>query len=477
MTATFSTLLELDRDLARDGHHELTPWWREQLERFYSHPTARTLVARVGRGGTKSTSAVKVSLNETLFGEWRIPPGEVHWFVLVSISKDEAAARLLLIESYLRTLGEKFERAGDTITLENQPRGWKVLACQVAAVSGPRAFGFSADELAKWRSADKLSNPAPDVVASATAMTITHPRARRLLVSSPVGLTDFHFKRFELGDTAEQLTVQAPTWIANPSVTEEQTHALEPDERIWKREYAAIPQAGALSVFEPQAIMRAFVWPAQMNEPAGRVGIVDASSGKKDAWTWSVVGWRVVEGVTKLVVDRIGGFEGAFWAQKTGEQIVADVAETFKRWGIHRVHGDQRESLMLAAAFHRHGLRFVEHPWTATGKEQAVSVVRRWLADSLLVLPEHEKLRDELLDFEERTTNAGAFTFGARGSGHDDFVALLITAAMADLERQLPGSPNRRRMSMVEALQKWSERERQELYRKAAGLPAVRGAS
>jgi hypothetical protein len=30
---------------------------------------------------------------------------------------------------------------------------------------------------------------------------------------------------------------------------------------------------------------------------------------------------------------------------------------------------------------------------------------------------------------------------------------------------------------MVEALQKWSERERQELYRKAAGLPAVRGAS
>jgi hypothetical protein len=32
-------------------------------------------------------------------------------------------------------------------------------------------------------------------------MTITHPQARNLLVSSPMGLTDYRYKRFELGDT------------------------------------------------------------------------------------------------------------------------------------------------------------------------------------------------------------------------------------------------------------------------------------
>jgi hypothetical protein len=73
-----------------------------------------------------------------------------------------------------------------------------------------------------------------------------------------------------------------------------------------------------------------------------------------------------------------------------------------------------------------------------------------------LVLPEHEQLRDELLEFEERSTTTGAFTFGARGSGHDDYVALLLTAAMADGQRQLQGSPARAN-KMVEALRRLAD--------------------
>ena len=68
-------------------------------------------------------------------------------------------------------------------------------------------------------------------------------------------------------------------------------------------------------------------------------------------------------------------------------------------------------------------------------------MVRRWLADDLLVLPDHEKLRRQLLAFEEKITPSGALTFGARGAGHDDYVALLLTAAMADAAGHLRGSP------------------------------------
>jgi hypothetical protein len=466
MTATFDTLLALDDELVCAGHHPVSPWWREQLARFYAHPTARTLVARVGRGGTKSHVSTKVSLNETLFGDWPVPPGEVHWWVMVSVSKEEAAARIGLIERFLLDLREPYDRNGEAITLRDRPRGWRVLACQVASTSGPRAFGYSADELCKWRSADRLANPAPEVLATMAGMSVTHPTARKLLVSSPLGMTDAHYKRFQLGDTDAQLVCEAPTWIANPSVTEQQTHELEPDERIWKREYAAIPQAGALAVFEPEAIVRAFEWPATMDEPLGRAGIIDASSGKKDTWSYGVCGWRDVAGVRSLVFDKLGGIEGAFWKQRSGERIVADVAETFKRWGVRDVHGDQRESLMLGAAFARHGLRFHEHPWTQPDKERAVGSVRRWLADGVLFLPEHEKLRDELLEFEERTTTTGAFTFGARGSGHDDFVALLLTAAMADASRYLRGSPSRKQPSMYEALMASAKRGRLEQIRR-----------
>ena len=71
-------------------------------------------------------------------------------------------------------------------------------------------------------------------------------------------------------------------------------------------------------------------------------------------------------------------------------------------------------------------------------KPPAVERVRRWLADGALSLPAHDQLRNELLGFEERVTASGAFTFGARGSGHDDYVSLLITAAMADAKGMIP---------------------------------------
>src|SRR5690606_16553011 len=101
-----------------------------------------------------------------------------------------------------------------------------------------------------------------------------------------------------------------------------------------------------------------------------RVGIIDASSGKKDSWTWGICGWRTVGGTTRLVFDRVDGFEGAFWAQRSGEDVVSLVADHMRALGVTTVIGDQRESLMLGAAFRRHDLAFHEIPWTNANKER-----------------------------------------------------------------------------------------------------------
>ncbi len=235
MTASAASLFELDARLAAAGHHPLTVFWREQLARFYGHTSAHTLVGRVGRGGAKSHTSAKVALNETLFGDWAIPPGERHFWAFASRTKDEATQRLLLLESFLRALRVRFETKGDEIALLDSPRGFRVFACQVGAVSGFRCFGYSADELAKWNV--EGVNPSGEVCASLNAMTITHPGARRLLVSSPLGLSDYHAQRFDRGDATDQVTVYAPSWVANPDgITEPATHDAEPDERIRKRE-------------------------------------------------------------------------------------------------------------------------------------------------------------------------------------------------------------------------------------------------
>jgi hypothetical protein len=385
----------------------------------------------------------RVAVAWALYGPWQVPPGDLAVFAFVSVSLIEASARLRTIESILTALSVPFRRTGDGIELTGERRVlFRCFACTTTSVVGFTAIGIVADEVCAWRSADDAANPASEVLSYLSPTMATQPWAFAALISSPRSTDDLHYELFEKGDTDDQQVAEAPTWIANPTLTEAETHALEPDLRVWSREYAAIPQASVLGAFDADAVERAFQPRPQLAtaQRHGRVLVIDASSGRKDTWAGAIAGWSVGDR-PYLVVDQIDGIEGRFWQQLSGDAVVERFATLAKNVGVHQVHADQRESLMLSAAFQRHGLKFVEHPWTATNKPAAVATLRRWLAEGTLVLPEHRKMRAELLRFEERSTPAGGFTFGARGSGHDDYVALLITLALAESARQLSGSP------------------------------------
>ena len=302
MPATFESLLELDGALVAADHHPLTPWWRAQMRRFYEHPTARTFVAQVGRGGIKSHTSAKVALNETLFGDWRVPPGETHFWAFVSRSKDEASQRLQLLEQFLRDLHVPFDSDGDQIVLRDEPRGFRVFGCSIGAVSGFRSFGYSADELSKW-SVEGV-NPSEEVCVSLNAMSVTHPGARQLLVSSAFGMLDYHFDRHAEGDKRDQLVANAPTWVANPSVSQEQTRRLERNPKIWAREYAAQPQAGASSAFDANAIAESFCPRDTTARRDRRIIVLDPSSGRKDSWTWGRLRLESSPGRSRLALVR-----------------------------------------------------------------------------------------------------------------------------------------------------------------------------
>jgi hypothetical protein len=114
----------------------------------------------------------------------------------------------------------------------------------------------------------------------------------------------------------------------------------------------------------------------------------------------------------------------------SADKIAERIAELAHREKIRMVIADQREALALSSVFAKQGLGYVSIPWTNPAKIGAVESVRRWLREDTLVLPEHEKMRRELRAFEEKVTPSGALTFAGRGE-HDDYVALLLTAAMA----------------------------------------------
>ena len=267
MSATFQTLRAVDAELvARTGQFPLSPFWLDFAERGYAHPTASTWVGQVGRGGAKSYFSRRVALNETIYGDWHIPSGERHYFLFGSENTDEAAQRLAGLETDLKALNIDHKRDGDEIRLLDVPRGFIVRAGRIGAFSGFRAFGYSLDELSKWRFDPTLANPAGELMSSAAAMLVTHIRSttdrpKRLLLSSPFSVVDAHYEAFARGETADQIVVNAPSWVANPGITEAETRKLEPDESVWLREYKAIPSAAAGLAFGDPGLVEACFGP------------------------------------------------------------------------------------------------------------------------------------------------------------------------------------------------------------------------
>lgn len=496
-------LWAMDAVLVAAGFPATSPWWRAQVERFFRALAAgqtgrcRQWIVRVGRRGGKSSTLCRLAVAWALYGTWSVPPGDVGVVAFVSVSKDEAGQRLRTIRAILDALGVPYDQRGEELQLRDRPAVFKVFACTVAAVSGFTAIMVIGDEVAKWRDAESGANPATEVLASLRPTTATQAFAPFVLSSTPLGTLDAHATAFDAGDTDYQLTSYAESWTANPTLTREACERLEPDPRVFAREYQALPQASLSSAFDPVAVLRALRHPP-VGQLFQQIGIVDASSGGGDAFSWGRAGYVVpmsdaprwlMEKVPRrnlvrtskngiieeqwvddlndlierpvfdangrqvespewyrasrpvLVFHKIDAFEGRFAGTIAGSEIVRRIAADFRRAGVRVVLGDQREAFFLHGEFQRNGLRFIPLTWTNALKIEGVTRLKRMFAENAIVLPQREKLKKELLNYAERVTASGAITYSARGSGHDDEAALLITCALGELEKLLPGSP------------------------------------
>ena len=433
---TFAHFLELDAALVSAGFPPTPPWWLEQLEGFYAHPTARRLVARVGRGGVKSTTAVKFALCELLFGSWQVAPGERHWGVFVSVRSDEAMARLRQAETMCQALGIESRLVGDELRFEHLPLGMKVFPGTVGAVSGPRAVCKVGDEVSKWWSDDRKANPAREVIASMRAMSVTHAGAREFLVSSAFGTVDYHHELVEAGTNEQQLVVEAPTWIANPSITEEQTHELEPDTAIWSREYAAKPGVTVTNAFDPADLAACF-GRAPLGDEVRAFISTDFSSLRNDGTAY-IAGHETHVG--ELVIREVDGWDGEQLRHVEMDDLVATIAKRARFWGCKTVFGDQREEASLRSLFAKHKLVFKSYAWTEKSKDAAVMMLRRLKRERKLVIcseqptPTPSKapvLRRQLAGMKAHLTPSGRTHYATNGL---DYASALITLAHAGLE-------------------------------------------
>lgn len=424
---------EVDRQLVAAGFPPTSPWWRETFEAFY-RSGKRQLVARVGRRGGKSSSFSRLAVVEALYGDHQVPPGDTGVVAIVSTDRQEAASRLTTIQAILDALGVAYAPWGDGaigIRLVGRRIGVRVYTASIKGVSGFTSIFVLCDEVAKWKDADLGANPATQVLASIRPTMRTQRNARIVLSSSPFGMLDAHYDAFEAGETPLQIVAHAPTWIANPTITEAETRADEPDESTWLREYAAIPQAEIEEGLLSEAILDRATRAGPLDVPRAQghhyVATIDPAT-RGNAWTLAVL-TRGPDRVRRVVLCR--EWRGTRAMPLEPSSMLAEIRELLRPYGLRWLSSDQFAGDALRELARQQGLTLSLEPWTSVAKREAYENLRTMLLDEELELPPDDAVKTDLLGIRKSLTRNGVtYELATQGARHSDYAPAIAMAAM-----------------------------------------------
>ena len=386
-TDILQRLDELDVVLTKKGFPPTSDWWRNTFRRWYSSKK-KQLCIRAGRRGGKSSSLCRLAVCEALYGEHDIPPGDIGVVAIVSTRRTEALERLRTIRAILDALGEKYTAKVESIELHDRSVVFSVFTASVAGVSGFTGIFVLCDEVAKWRDASTGANPAKEVIASIRPTLLTQRNAKIVLSSSPMGKKDAHALEYAKGETSLQCIGFAETWIANPSVTEDDTHVLEPNPLIWAREYAAIPQ----DEDEDSIITSA------MLEPCTRVWgalAVDDRHTYAAALDMRSEPWA-------LAIGCLG--DGAVRRIATTKACAtfAEVRESLSAYGLKHVYCPDFAETSMREEATRESVGLASEPWPTSQLADLYEELRTLAQGGKLDLPAFDEVRAALVGIRER---------------------------------------------------------------------------
>jgi len=199
----------------------------------------------------------RVIVAETAFGEHTASAGTTLTYMIVAQDRRESKKQIGTCADILKAIGVGHVRKAESVVLTNRGREIAVFTATVRGVSGPTAIGALCDEVAKWTD-DDGANPGLEVLRSLKPTMLTQHNAKLWLISSPWSVTDPHYDMFEESTTSAaewRPPFWAPTWVANPSETEERTHERETHALYWRCEYYGVPvPSGEHSFFAADAV-------------------------------------------------------------------------------------------------------------------------------------------------------------------------------------------------------------------------------
>jgi hypothetical protein len=396
----------LERALAEHKWPAMSPWWVDTFGSFYESDR-KQLVIRAGRRAGKSSSLCRVAVVEALYGEHIIPPGDQGVVGIVSVSRDEAGQRLKTIKEILDVLGVKYRPAGEgAIELEHKRITFKVFSASISGVVGGTWVLGICDELARWRDADSGANPATQVLASLRPTMATQPNAKLFLSSSPLGTSDAHADAFAKGDTQRQATAYCPTWIGNPFVSESETHELEEDDELWKREYQAIPVEGSEQSIFSSAILLSCTRkhsPVLPPESNSRYAAAIDPGTRGNAFTLAIASED--NGNSRIALLR--EWRGRKSAPLDPGVVLREIASILGPYGLREAWTDGYGTDFIKALARQYGLHLREETQSAARKVETFESLRSRFARRAIEIPDDPQLRTDLLGVRKWVTRNG----------------------------------------------------------------------
>lgn len=461
---------QLEEKLQLAGFPAMSLWWRKTFARFYASGRRR-LVPRVGRRGGKSSSLCRVAVCEALYGRHDVPPGDLGVVAIVSVDRREAGRRIRTIKAILDAIGEPHVPIDGGVQLTRRAVAFQVFTATIAGVSGFTCIFALCDEVAKWRDADTGANPASEVLASLRPTMATQPNARLVLSSSPLGTLDAHAKAFDEGDTESQMVAYAPTWVANPTLTEAGTRADEPDEGKWRREYAAIPMEG-----DEESLFGAAMLTAATREGAAElpplagwsyVAAMDPAT-RGNGWTL-VVATRNRESRRIIVLAR--EWRGTPERPLDPDVVLSEQAALLAPYGVTLVHTDQWSGDALASIARRHKLHLMQRTLTVGDKIEIYEGLQTALSDRQVELPTHAIMRADLLGVRRRVTATGmsihlSQTPDGRHSDYAPPVAMALEAHCAQPRTVESAEEKRESAAIAKAKERWGSKPKKPYWQR-----------
>jgi hypothetical protein len=461
---------EVDAKLVAAGFPPTSPWWRQTIARWY-RCGRRQLTARIGRRGGKSSTLSRLGVVEALYGRHVIPPGDTGVVALISTRKEEAGERITTVKAILDALGVSYRPWGELgVRIVGRRVGFRVYTASIAGVSGFTGIFVICDEVAKWKDSDTGVNPANEVLKSARPTMRTQPHARIVLSSSPMGMLDAHYDAYADGETELQTTAWAPTWEANPTVTEAECKVDEPDETTCAREYGAIPSAEAeTSLLTEVSIERARrvvpePWHMPYIEGHRYVAAMDPAT-RGHAWTL-VIATKGTDGKRRIAYAR--EWRGKPSAPLSPKAVLLEIRDIVAGYGLRWVTTDQHAIDHLRDLVPK-GLGLLEAAWTQANIKDACEHVHKLLQDDALELHPDPLVKSDLLGIRKQYTRSGVrFHFAEMKGRHSDYAPAIALAvedarlAASDLEPVLDDTGEAQKAKHAFLLARQKDRQRAE---------------